>query len=80
MSDEVKQKGKDEEEEDEIYDEVEDKQEGEAAVKLSVWTLSTPKTQLIWFRASIFTKNQKSVPVADKGWKDGEASVRSFIA
>lgn len=44
MSDEVKQKGKDEEEEDEIYDEVEDKQEGEAAVKLSVWTLSTPKT------------------------------------
>ncbi|AAW45295.1 hypothetical protein CNBH3980 [Cryptococcus deneoformans B-3501A] len=57
MSDEVKQKGKDEEEEDEIYDEVEDKQEGEAAVKL----------------ASIFTKNQKSVPVADKGWKDGEA-------
>lgn len=30
-------------------------------------------------RASIFTKNQKSVPVADKGWKDGEASVRSFM-
>lgn len=35
---------------------------------------------MIWFcRASIFTKNQKSVPVADKGWKDGEASVRSFM-
>ncbi|OWZ35854.1 DNA ligase 1 [Cryptococcus neoformans Tu259-1] len=57
VSDEVKQKGKIEEEEDAIYDEIEDKQEGEAAVKL----------------ASIFTKNQKSVPVADKGWKDGEA-------
>ncbi|KIR34105.1 DNA ligase 1 [Cryptococcus deuterogattii MMRL2647] len=57
VSDEVKEKGKDEEEEDEVYDELEDKQEGEAAVKL----------------ASIFTKNQKSVPVADKGWKDGEA-------
>ncbi|WVO21208.1 uncharacterized protein IAS62_002515 [Cryptococcus decagattii] len=57
ISDEVKQQGKEEEEEDEIYDENEDKQEGEAAAKL----------------ASIFTKNEKSVPVADKGWKDGEA-------
>lgn len=41
MSDEVKQKGKIEEEEDAIYDEIEDKQEGEAAVKLSDCTLTT---------------------------------------
>ncbi|ORX40585.1 DNA ligase [Kockovaella imperatae] len=46
----------DEEGEDELDDEIEDKQEGEAAVKL----------------ASIFTKDHKSVPVADKGWKEGE--------
>ncbi|WVQ84501.1 hypothetical protein IAT38_006653 [Cryptococcus sp. DSM 104549] len=45
-----------EEGEDEVDDEVEDEQENKAAVKL----------------ASIFTKNAKSVPVADKGWKDGE--------
>ncbi|KAK8853229.1 hypothetical protein IAR55_003931 [Kwoniella newhampshirensis] len=42
--------------EDELDDEVESGQEEEAAVKL----------------ASIFAKNHKSVPVADKGWKDGE--------
>lgn len=41
VSDEVKQKGKIEEEEDAIYDEIEDKQEGEAAVKLSDCTLTT---------------------------------------
>nr|XP_031861749.1 uncharacterized protein CI109_002982 [Kwoniella shandongensis]KAA5528821.1 hypothetical protein CI109_002982 [Kwoniella shandongensis] len=48
---------KDEEGEDELDDDVESEQEEEAAVKL----------------ASIFTKNHKSVAVADKGWKDGEA-------
>nr|ODN91782.1 DNA ligase 1 [Cryptococcus depauperatus CBS 7841] len=42
--------------EEELDDEVEEEQEEEAAVKL----------------ASIFTKNHKSVPVADKGWKEGE--------
>ncbi|KAK4685375.1 DNA ligase 1, partial [Tremellales sp. Uapishka_1] len=46
----------DEEGEDELSDEAEEEQEGQAAKKL----------------ASIFTKNTKSVPVADKGWKDGE--------
>ncbi|ORY33451.1 ATP-dependent DNA ligase [Naematelia encephala] len=45
-----------EEGEEELDDEVEDEQEEQAAVKL----------------ASIFTKNHKSVPVADKGWKEGE--------
>ncbi|WVF72992.1 hypothetical protein IAT40_007810 [Kwoniella sp. CBS 6097] len=50
--------GDDEDEgEDELDDEAEDEQEEEAAVKL----------------ASIFTKNHKSAPVADKGWKGGEA-------
>lgn len=49
----------DEEGEDELSDEELDAQEGKAASKL----------------ASIFTKNYKSVPVADKGWKEGEASV-----
>ncbi|WWC91701.1 uncharacterized protein L201_006647 [Kwoniella dendrophila CBS 6074] len=48
----------DDEGEEELEDEdIEDEQEEQAAVKL----------------ASIFTKNHKSVPVADKGWKDGEA-------
>ncbi|GFZ48718.1 DNA ligase 1 [Saitozyma sp. JCM 24511] len=42
--------------EDELDDEAEDEQEEEAASKL----------------ASIFTKNYSSVPVADKGWKEGE--------
>ncbi|ODN94668.1 DNA ligase 1 [Cryptococcus wingfieldii CBS 7118] len=60
-SEEIGSKGKEgdddyEEGEEELDDEAEDKQEGEAAVKL----------------ASIFTKN-KSVPVSDKGWKEGEA-------
>ncbi len=27
------------------------------------------------YSASIFTKNHKEVPVADKGWKEGEAYV-----
>ncbi|WWC94896.1 hypothetical protein V866_001747 [Kwoniella sp. B9012] len=48
----------DDEGEEELEEEdEEDEQEEAAAVKL----------------ASIFTKNHKSVPVADKGWKDGEA-------
>lgn len=47
----------DEEGEDEISDEELEEQEEKAAVKL----------------ASIFTKDYKSVPVADKGWKEGEA-------
>ncbi|KAK1922099.1 putative DNA ligase [Papiliotrema laurentii] len=42
--------------EEELDDEAEEEQEEEAAVKL----------------ASIFTRNQKEVPVADKGWKEGE--------
>lgn len=47
---------KDEEGEDEISDEELEAEDDKAAVKL----------------ASIFTKNNKSVPVADKGWKEGE--------
>ncbi|WWC72029.1 uncharacterized protein I206_105988 [Kwoniella pini CBS 10737] len=48
---------RDDEGEEELEDEEEeDEQEEKAAVKL----------------ASIFTKNHKAVPVADKGWKDGE--------
>ncbi|WRT70209.1 uncharacterized protein IL334_007204 [Kwoniella shivajii] len=58
MDDDRSSPVKDDEGEDELDDEEEeDEQEEKAAVKL----------------ASIFTKNHKSVPVADKGWKDGEA-------
>lgn len=48
---------RDDEGEDEISDDELDEQDDKAAVKL----------------ASIFTKNYKAPPVADKGWKEGEA-------
>jgi DNA ligase-1 len=65
--------------EDELDDEAEEEQEEEAASKLYVAAHQavTIVSKYRWLitdlaRASIFTKNYSSVPVADKGWKEGE--------
>lgn len=57
-----------EEGEDELDDEEEEEQEEKAAVKL----YENCEGVHAEIRASIFTKNHKSVSVADKGWKEGE--------
>jgi DNA ligase-1 len=70
----VKDEEEGEDELDDLDDEEQEEQENKAAKKLYV-LLNSLKTLADMGRASIFTKNFKSQPVADKGWKEGEAWV-----